>query len=168
MAYELPFGGAAKARGDAASLLKPAQAPLARPLSLGAHVTGRGGQAAQQTWMGLPLEGDFEQALLDWQSFSETGPRTPMYPYALFYLASLYGDSYALLRDANARDADILRSFGTEIARALLNDPLAPSYLRGLAQYASQTLLEGNLLSFRLARLANAPEAAENGASKTP
>ncbi len=60
------------------------------------------------------------------------------------------------MADLNGRDADVLRSYGTEIATALLNYPLAPSYLRGLALFTFENLMDGQKLPYRFAQLTTA------------
>jgi hypothetical protein len=153
LAFELPPKGQPRvleppALGPAAQFV-----PIARPLSLSAHIEGLGGLRVQQSWLTLPLTGDMEKVLLAWHKFSEKEAQSPLFPYCLWLLSSLYSESFQVMAARDGRDADVLRTFGTEIARALLNYPLAPSYLRSLALHTYESLMEGQPLPYRFAQL---------------
>jgi hypothetical protein len=135
-----------------------AAAPLTRQLDPSAHVEGVGGLKSQEAWQRLPLSGDLESVLVAWHQFSERMATSPLYPYSLWMLSTLYAEASATLAKKAPHDADVLRTFGTEIATALLNYPLAPSYLRGLALFAHENLMEGLPLPYRLSRLTPAGE----------
>ncbi|MHA0110998.1 hypothetical protein ACXYUI_28260, partial [Klebsiella pneumoniae] len=67
-----------------------------------------------------------------WHQFSDKASMTPLYPYSLWLLSVFYGESAAFSTGGH-RESEALRAYGSEVARALLNDPLAPTYLKGLA-----------------------------------
>lgn len=123
------------------------------PFHLEAHVKGTSGLKVQKAWLALPLTGDMEKALLDWHTYSERETQGPLFPYSLWLLSSLYGESFAMMSGRDPRDADVLRTFGTEIARALLNYPLAPTYIRALAIHTYESLMEGQQLPYRFSAL---------------
>jgi len=138
----------AQPRGPEASV-----PPLAQPFLLAARLDGAGGLNAQKAWLALPLDGTLEDVLLAWQHFSEREDHSPLLPYCLWVLSSLYGQGSALLAPLGSRDADVLRTYGAEIARGLLNYPLAPSYLKGLALFAQGALMDGAPLPYHFAQL---------------
>jgi hypothetical protein len=127
--------------------------PLASPLDLGGRVDGRGGLRSQQDWLALPVAGDAEQVLLAWHTFIDKQSASPLFPYALWALSSFYNESYAILANHRRRDAEVLRTYGTEIARALINYPLSPTYLRSLALHLYENLMEGRAANYQLGRL---------------
>ena len=108
---------------------------------------------AQRRFLVLPLRGEPEPVLLKWNHYADRVIESPIFPYALWVLASLYSEAYENLLPQASKEADVLRSYGTEIANALLNDPLAPSYLKALAFDAHQRLLTGSPLPYRLGDL---------------
>jgi hypothetical protein len=110
-------------------------------------------RGVQRRFLALPLGGDPESTLLKWNHFADRVIESPIFPYALWVLTSLYSEAHEDLLPQAAKEADILRSYGTEIANALLNDPLAPSYLKALALDAHQRLLTGSPLPYRLGKL---------------
>jgi hypothetical protein len=152
VAFKVPAKGG-QALQFTPTVFSPTVQPLDRTYSTSGRIVGKG-TSSQRTWLSLPLSGDVEQVLLAWHRHSERAARSPLFPYGLWVLASLYGDSYALMLDKGSKDADVLRTFGTEIARALVNYPLAPSYLKGLGLFAYESLMDGVRLPYRLAQLA--------------
>lgn len=117
-------------------------------------VSGTPGLTIQKQFRSLPLHGELESILHAWNHFTERSVNYPMFPYALWVLTGLYAQGWDQLRPHSAEEADILRSFGTEIANALLNDPLAPSYLRSISLDAHHRLMAGRPLPYRFGDLA--------------
>lgn len=107
----------------------------------------------QQRWLRLKVRGDLEGTLLAWHDFSTQEPNSILYPYSLWMLSILYGEGYKLLIETHPRDADVLRAYGTEIARALINHRLAPSYLQSLALFTYETLMEAQSPPYGIAQL---------------
>lgn len=128
------------------------QNPLTEKLSLGTPFTPKKPSALgiQEAWLKLPKTGRLEPSLLAWQQFSIKHSETPLFPYSLWYLISLYNESFLLVQTVNARDSEILRTYGVEISRALMNDTMAPSYLRAMGAHGHQILLKGQPLSYRI------------------
>lgn len=145
--------------GDVAGDFRPDEPPtLAAPLVAGrldltAHLLGKGGLKVQRAWLTLPLAGNMEDVLLDWHTYSERETQGPLFPYTLWLLSSLYSESFAMMAPKDVRDADVLRTFGTEIARALLNYPLAPTYIKALAMNTYNRLLDGQPLPYHMTQL---------------
>ena len=123
--------------------------PLTRPLDLGGQIDGVSGLKGQVAWLRLPVSGDLETILTAWQQYGERASSSPLYPYALWTLTALYGESFLAHGKAGGKEADVLRTYGSEVAKALLNDPLAPSYLKGLALYTYENLMDGQPLPYR-------------------
>ncbi len=152
----------------------PGTPPFTRLLDLTTHVHGEkqlatGGLKVQRTWLRLKLQGDMEKVLLAWHGFSEHQAGSPLFPYCLWFLSSIYSESFSVLASGQSRDADVLRTYGTEVARALVNYPLTPSYLRGLALFTYENLMEGNPLPYRFAHLTTqASSAAADAPKPTP
>jgi len=112
----------------------------------------------QAAWLNLSFDGSAEETIDSWQSFAEQYYRSPLFSYALWYLGSLYSDLYRdLSKNADSSQASIARSYASEYFLALSLNPLAPSYLRGLAKSAKYTLAEGQPLEYRISRVAVKP-----------
>ena len=126
--------------------------PLSEKLSLGTPFTlkKQATSSIQEAWLKLPKTGRLETTLLSWQQFSIKNARTPLFPYGLWYLISLYNESFLLVQAVNRRESEILRTYGVEISRALLNDVMAPGYLRAMGAHCHQVLLKGKSLPYRL------------------
>ena len=138
----------------------PALMPFMRPLDLTRGVDTKGGLQPQVNWLKLPATGDLEKALLEWHHFIETNQESPLLPYGLWILSSIYGESFELLAKKGAKDAEVLRTFGTEVSRALLTEELAPTYLKGLALFAHESLMDGLPLPYKMTGL-SPPEVVE-------
>lgn len=132
------------------------QSPIARPYKPNAHLGpyASAGLPTQAKWLSLQTTGDMEQVLLKWHEYSEKEASSPLFPYCLWILSALYGESYAQLAVAGSNDADVLRTFGTEIARALIENELAPTYLKSLALFTYEALMEGERLPYKVAQIA--------------
>ncbi len=131
--------------------------PYTETLKLSDHLEGAGGIKSQQEWVKLDVDGELEQVLLAWHQFSEQRSQSALFPYSLWVLAALYGQSSQLMASKGSPDAEVLQTFGTEIARALINDDTAPTVLKGMALYAYESLMEGEALPYRFAKLLPAP-----------
>ncbi len=110
-------------------------------------------RSVQKHFLALPLRGEAEPTLVAWNHFANRVVESPIFPYGLWILTNLYSQAHENLIPHASKEADVLRSYGTEIANALLNDPLAPSYLRALAFDAHQRLLTGSPLPYRVGSL---------------
>lgn len=154
--FQLSAGGAKGAKVLTGEALKGLsfQAPYRKPLSLGTGLDATGGTKAQLDWLKLGFEGNLENILLNWHAFAESHAESPIFPYALWLLSSLYGESFEQLARLHSKDADVLRTFGTEISRALINLELAPTYLKSLALFTHEQLMDGLPVPYRLGQLA--------------
>lgn len=134
--------------------------PATEPLALDSAIEKPSiGIPIQQQWLKLPLEGDIETVLNAWQEFSGKEATSPLFPYGLWFLSSLYGDAYQIVQPLSTAEADILRSYGAELARALVLLPLAPRYLRGMGSHIHQSLMANQPLSYRISRLTTSLQA---------
>lgn len=129
------------------------KAPYAEVFKTDGHVEAPGGVKTQQEWAKLALTGEMEQVLLGWHQFSEQRSQSALFPYSLWVLAALYGQSAQVMAAKASPDAEVLRTFGTEIARALINDDTAPTVLKGLALFSYESLMEGEALPYKFGKL---------------
>jgi hypothetical protein len=125
---------------------------LSQRLDLRTNLTGGGGLGIQRRWLQQQFVGPVEPVLLAAQSWSMKAVSTPLFPYSLWILAGLYSESVAATDGAEVATRESLRAYGAEISRALLNYALAPSYLKALALYAYETLMDGKSLPYRFAQ----------------
>ncbi len=96
---------------------------------------GNKGTVVQQSWRALPLRGDVESVILQWQSFANKRSDTALFPYVTWYLALLYNDASRGLMEKDPKASESLRAFGAEVSKALGELPTAPSYLRAMSAY---------------------------------
>ncbi len=161
VAFQLTDGTKAKllpnGTNAAAKLLENMDPPHRRPLELGTGLEARNGSVAQNDWLRLSFAGELEKVLLVWHDFAEKHTASPIFPYALWLLSSLYGEGFELLAKVGTKDADVLRTFGIEIARALINNELAPTYLKSMGLFNHEQLMDGLALPYTMARLEVAP-----------
>lgn len=140
--------------GKGASGLDELQsAPLLRSLNLKANIELGSGLRHQQEWLALPSSGDIESVLVAWQNYIDKQPSSPLIPYALWILAAFYNESYAIMAAQRLADAEVIRTYGTEVARALIHYPTAPTYLRALGLDLYETLMGGRFVHQRLGQL---------------
>jgi hypothetical protein len=130
------------------ALLDPAESNLATP--------------SQKAWTELPIQGDKQSLLESWQSYCSTYANSASLPYALWWLASIYNDTYRALRTSDPQNARTVRNFALEIADALSQLPSSPLYLRGFAEH-----LKKNLLLSRPAAYNVTPEIADAKPGRT-
>ncbi len=95
---------------------------------------------AQNDWLHLQLQGDAQTMLESWQAFCSNRSSSPALPYALWWLASIYNDTYRDLSKKREAKARTIRNFGLEIVEALTALPSAPRYLQGFAEYLKKNL----------------------------
>ena len=103
---------------------------------------------AQHGWQKLTLDGDAETVIDQWQSFCSLNPQSPMFPYGLWWLASIYNDTYRLMKDHSPDEALVIRNYGIEIAEALAAFSTAPSYLRAMALHLKKSLLLSDVADY--------------------
>ena len=162
VAIAVPGEQPARTRLASAGEFSPTAAMLMlqQRLDLAANLVGGGGLAMQQRWLQEQFKGEALPLLLAAQSWSARSAATPMFPYSLWILAALYSQNASVLGPGEAPRSASLRAAGAEFSRALLNYPLAPSYLSGLALFAYQSLMDGQSLPYRFAQLPEAGSAA--------
>lgn len=127
--------------------------PRTRLLNPKANIELGTGLKNQQAWLSLPMSGDMEAVLMAWQNYIEKQHSSPLFPYALWVLGSFYNESYAIMAAKRRPEADIIRTYGTEVARALVHYPGSPTYLRALGLDLYETLIGGRSVHQRLGQL---------------
>ncbi len=104
-------------------------------------------------WSSLALQGDLEETLEKWQQFSQDNANSPIIPYCLWILSSMYFDAYQKVKPTAPQDAEILRSYGAELALGLTRLISPPSYLRAFGRHIYDKLSSGIELSYQISHL---------------
>jgi len=104
-------------------------------------------------WSSLSLTGDLQSTLESWQRFSQENASSTIIPYCLWFLASMYHDSSKAMKASSAQDAEILRSYGAELALGLSRLISPPSYLQAFGHHIYETLTSGGELSYQISDL---------------
>lgn len=112
---------------DHHALVEPAEANLALP--------------AQKAWLEISMESDKQTLLESWQNYASTYSSSASLPYALWWLGSVYNDTYRELLKEHPDNARTIRNFALEIADALSQLPSGPLYIRGFAEHLKKSLL---------------------------
>lgn len=113
----------------------------------------RGGYTRQKVWNSLPFGGQIEETIDSWQKFSAESTESPLFPYSLWWLCSIYWDSFARIKQTNQSEAFVLRNFGIEISQVLEEMQVAPVHLRQMAKYIKISLINEKLPTRRLFKL---------------
>ncbi len=111
------------------------------------------GTRAQSQWVRLPLAGHPQEVIEQWQAYSVENPETPMFPYSLWWLSSIYSDAYHLLKKNQPTDAQTLRAYGSELSQALTRLTTAPPYLRATAAYIQRSLAAKQPLNYHVSQM---------------
>lgn len=111
------------------------------------------GNEAQVEWSRLPTSGSIQYVIEKWQDFSVTNAKTPVFPYALWWLSSIYSDAYKVLEKKSKREANTLRAYGAELARALNKLSMAPTYLQAMGASVQRRLSSSNVLPYRISEM---------------
>lgn len=111
------------------------------------------GHSAQQDWLQLTNHGPAQVVLEQWQEYCAEHAETPAFPYGLWWLASLYQDTYHLYQSQKPEKAHVLRNFGVEIAQALNDVKTAPEYLRAMGRYVRRSLLAQKTNAYQVSHL---------------
>ncbi len=104
------------------------------------HLNREGGLDIQRSFLRLPITGGAVDLIDDWQKFASEERESPLYPYTLWGLIELY--THAASGAVGEKEKNIMRSYGAEVSKVLVNDSSAPSYLRGLALGAFNQFME--------------------------
>jgi hypothetical protein len=102
-------------------------------------------------WSQLSLSGPAQTVIDGWQEFISEHKDSPMLPYGLWILSSIYSEACKRAGSQDLRRT--LRSFALEISKALSTDVSAPNYLRAFGGHQYQVLSQGKYLDYRLANL---------------
>ncbi len=111
------------------------------------------GSEAQVAWSRLPTNGSIQYVIEKWQDFSVSNAKSPAFPYSLWWLSSIYSDAYKVLEKKSKREANTLRAYGAELARALNRLSMAPSYLQAMGASVSRRLSNSNVLPYRISEM---------------
>ncbi len=111
------------------------------------------GDAAQESWRDLELSGEAEKLIDQWQEYSSKQAQSPLLPYSLWWLVSIYNDTFRQLQETGPDEAQVIRNFGIEIADALTAFPTAPLHLRAMAEFLKKNLLLSQVADYNVCSL---------------
>lgn len=111
------------------------------------------GDPTQEEWKTLSLSGDAEGLIDQWQNFSSKHAQSPLFPYSLWWLASIYNDTFRQFLEDGHEEAHVIRNFGIEIAEALAVLPTAPLHLRAMAEFLKKNLLLSRVADYNVCSL---------------
>lgn len=114
---------------------------------------GHKGDLVQEEWLALMLSGDAEQLIDQWQTFSSKHSQSPLLPYSLWWLVSIYNDTFRQFQENQHEEAHVIRNFGIEIAEALAALPTAPYHLRAMAEFLKKNLLLSRVADYNVCSL---------------
>lgn len=137
--------------------------PLAEAVNINQDIIGeKQNDKVYQKWLSLKLEGNLEHVISEWQKFAENNTSSPILPYCLWILASIYHDAYQLVKPVNKQDAAVLRALGAEFADGLAQFAASPSYLRAFGSYIYEHLAAEKALPYQVSSLEMPEVANEN------
>ncbi len=87
----------------------------------------------QTDWAALPFYGEPGQVIDTWQAFALRYSKSPLFPYSLLWLKSLYRDAALVLKMAEPETAKKLDELGSEVAIASSGLGASPAYIQMLA-----------------------------------
>lgn len=108
---------------------------LAQPLNRGIELSGGNIRPEALAWQQVKTVGTVSDVLESWQRYSIGHTASPLYPYSLWGLSTIYGQAYQLYAANENPGAEQLQRFGMQIALALSNMQIAPAYLRAFATF---------------------------------
>lgn len=129
---------------DHRALIESGEANLANP--------------SQKAWIELSLEGGKQDLLEAWQSYCSTYSTSGTLPYALWWLLSVYNDTYRQLIGSQPENARTVRNFALEIADALSQLPSGPAYMRMFAEHIKKNLQLSKPASYNVTLLTEESE----------
>lgn len=121
---------------DHRALINPAESVMALP--------------AQKAWLDLSMSGDKQSLLESWQAYASTYSTSASLPYALWWLGSIYNDTYRDLLKLQPENARTIRNFALEIADALSQLPSGPFYIRAFAEHLKKSLLSSTPAAYNV------------------
>jgi hypothetical protein len=138
--------------------------PLHAKLHIGSGINGeKQNDAVYREWLTLSFEGNLEEVIHNWQKFAESHANSPILPYCLWYLSSIYSDAQQLVKPISKEDAAILSAYGAELAEALSQLPSSPSYLRAFGNFIYESLTAEVPLPYQISRLELPPKKDKGG-----
>lgn len=107
----------------------------------------------QKEWLSLSLIGDPEYLIDQWQGFSSKQSGSPILAYSLWWLASIYNDTFRSLEVEGSSQSQVIRNYAIEITDALHDLPTTPSYLRAMANHLKKNLLLSKAADYNVSSL---------------
>ena len=111
------------------------------------------GTLAQNDWGQLQTAGSIQSVMESWQRWSMMHHRSPAFPYSLWWLGSLYADSWQTMKTQDPLVAESLRALGAEIMRKLVDQHTAPGYLRAMGAWTHSSLLNKSPSGYKVSVL---------------
>jgi hypothetical protein len=103
-------------------------------LSLSTVVPGGKGNTLQTAWMGLPMGGHWDKAVMVWQEFAAAHGKSMLTPYAVWAISMFYSEA-AKAAGQSSRDGQIFTSYSIELGGALSQMAVAPGYARAIGAW---------------------------------
>lgn len=123
---------------------------------------------SQKSWAALSLSGEKQALLETWQNFCSDHSNSPSLPYALWWLVSIYNDTYRDILKDQPEKARTLRNYGLEIAEALSALSSAPPYLRAFAEHLKKNLLLSKAADYNVVSTVQDEEEEDEESSSLP
>lgn len=105
------------------------------------------------SWTDLVVSGPIEQTIDQWQNYCASQSDSPVFPYCLWWLASLYGSSINAVPSDDTTTQHGLRSLGIEVSGLLDEQFNAPEYLRAMAYYLQLQFEQKKPISYNVGTL---------------
>ncbi len=111
---------------------------------------GKNGSPSQINWRNLPIRGDFEFVLTNWEEYARKNTGSPVFVYANWSIILIYNDTLRILEAKDPEASSIIRGIAAETAKGLAQNPFAPTYLRALSHYAYIEFIENKILETKV------------------
>lgn len=95
---------------------------------------GGTGNVLQRAWLKLPLGGDWDKAVMEWQEFASSHGKSQLAPYAVWGIAMFYGEAMKSA-GAQSREGRIFYGYSIELGQALSQMSVAPGYIRAIGSW---------------------------------
>ena len=89
------------------------------------------GSALQKAWLAMPLGGDWEKRVLEWQDFTAANLKSVLAPYAILGLSMFYEDA-AAVAEVDSKEKKAFIELGAEMGKSLSASVGAPGYLQAI------------------------------------
>lgn len=134
--------------------------PLERtpqPLNREVEIAPGNSRAEAMAWQQVLSAGTVSDVLESWQRYSLAHTASPLYPYSLWGLGTIYNQAYQLYAAKQNPGAEQLQRFGMQISLALSTMTTAPAYLRAFGKFNFTQLQQAKVPTLPLATITADP-----------